>query len=206
MLLPARPLWLSLIPACTLQGNVGSSWCLQCAAVVDLCPQGHVCGSLKQNTRRQIATETQHWESQSPGLLLASINGSRTNSLKNNCSGVNSIKDFAGSKGWSIQGLRGDVWWLFPIAQKMYVIVFCYKQARAPMELWEGIKVNLEGFSNEKWHTGAVGICKWEWNRIVLALPAVALRAFGLCRCELLSLTLLQSERPTDEANALTKV
>lgn len=29
----------------------------------------------------------------------------------------------------------GCVMVVFPIAQKIYVVVFCYKQARAPMEL-----------------------------------------------------------------------
>lgn len=44
----------------------------------------------------------------------------------------------------------GCVMVVFLTAQKIYVVVFCYKQAWAPMKLWEGIKVNLEGFSNEK--------------------------------------------------------
>lgn len=71
----------------------------------------------------------------------------------------------------------GPVWGyvivVFLITRKIYVVVLCYNHRCAPMKLWERMKVNLEGYGNGKWHKGPRRICKWEWNRIVFAVPVV---------------------------------
>lgn len=58
----------------------------------------------------------------------------------------------------ALEGARVDcsglVWGyvivVFLITQKIYVVVLCYKHRCAPMKLCEGMKVNLEGYRNEK--------------------------------------------------------
>lgn len=148
-------------------------------AVTELCLQWYSCRSLKWKPKKQTTTEIEKrcWERQSPGLPQACINGSWTNNLESNCSGFNSIKSFAGGQSGAFRVSVGDVWWLhFPLLRKCCFLLqagglefddpWCTFQSNpfcdsmilwAPMKLWERIKVNLEGFRNEKRHKRSFG-------------------------------------------------